>query len=151
MSRLMKAVDPDMLFMGQKDYQQCLVVKNLLTLIHSDARFVTCDTKRESDGLAMSSRNLRLSAADREKAPLIYQSLLHTRNNLAPGNLAPLKARAYDDLSSSGFKVDYFEIATADRLVLLDEWDGHTPIVALTAAFLGGVRLIDNLVLTPAP
>lgn len=147
MSRLLGAVDPDMLFMGQKDYQQCMVIKRLLTLIGSPARLVTCPTVREPGGLAMSSRNLRLPAPDREKATLIYQALTQAKTRLKPGSLEPLKISTRELLERNGFRVDYVEIADAATLMPLDEWRGQQALVMLVAAFLGEVRLIDNMLL----
>lgn len=147
MSRLLKLVQPDVLFMGQKDYQQCMVIKRLLSLMDLDTTLITHPTVREKDGLAMSSRNMRLSEAQREQAPLIYQTLLEIKNKLAPGNLSTLKNNAATRLNNGGFRVEYVEIADAGNLHPYDEWNGTTPLVALIAAFLGEVRLIDNMVL----
>jgi pantoate--beta-alanine ligase len=147
MSRLLKTVDPDKLFMGQKDYQQCMVIKKLLDLLQLKAAFITCPTLREKDGLAMSSRNMRLNAEQRSRAPLIFQVLTAIKKKVAPGNLRQVKQEAADTLSSGGFKVEYVEIADASSLQPCNEWDGKAPLVALAAAFLGGVRLIDNMLL----
>jgi pantoate--beta-alanine ligase len=147
MSRLLKTVDPDKLFMGQKDYQQCMVIKKLLDLRKQKAVLVTCPTLREKDGLAMSSRNTRLNAEQRGKAPLIFQVLIEIKNNLAPGNLSHLIQDAINKLSNGGFRVEYVEIADAATLLPCQEWDGRKPLVILAAAFLGDVRLIDNMLL----
>jgi len=147
MSRLLKTVDPDKLFMGQKDYQQCMVIKRLLTQLKLKALLVTCPTVRESDGLAMSSRNMRLNAEQRGRAPLIFRVLTAMKNKLAPGNLGHLKQEADDKLNNGGFEVEYVEIANATTLQPCSDWDGREPLVALTAAYLGDVRLIDNMLL----
>lgn len=148
MSRLLAAVQPDRLYMGQKDYQQCMVVARLLSLLQSPARLEIRPTLRETDGLAMSSRNTRLPADDREKAPLIYRALQYIRSGLHPGSLLPLKKEAALELENAGFRVDYLEIANSETLEPVAEWDGKTELVALAAAFLGEVRLIDNLLLS---
>lgn len=147
MSRLLNTVDPYKLFMGQKDYQQCMVIKKLLEILHLKAQLITCPTLREPDGLAMSSRNTRLTAAQRKTAPLIFKVLSEIKSRLTPGNLEQLKQEAALTLNDGGFRVEYVEIADVATLYPADEWDGHTPLVALTAAFLGDVRLIDNLLL----
>jgi len=147
MSRLLKTVDPEKLFMGQKDYQQCMVIKWLLTQLHLKALLVTCPTVRESDGLAMSSRNMRLNAEQRGRAPLIFRVLTGMKNRLAPGKLGDLKQEAIDELNNGGFDVEYVEIANATTLQPCSDWDGREPLVALTAAYLGEVRLIDNMLL----
>ena len=145
--KLLTIVHPDKLFLGQKDYQQCLVIKKLSALMEADMEIVICPTLREADGLAMSSRNLRLTDADRKKAPLIYETLQFIQQNIRPGYLNDLKERAANYLTAEGFKVDYIEIADAYTLALMETWDGKTPLVALAAAFIGEVRLIDNLLL----
>ena len=145
--KLLTIVHPDKLFLGQKDYQQCLVIKKLSVLMEADMEIVICTTLREADGLAMSSRNLRLTDADRKKAPLIYETLQFIQQNIRPGYLNDLKERAANYLTAEGFKVDYIEIADAYTLALMETWDGKTPLVALAAAFIGEVRLIDNLLL----
>lgn len=144
MKRLLDLVQPHQLFMGLKDYQQCMVVKRLLEHMQSTTQFIACPTMREPDGLAMSSRNLRLSPQDRQKAPAIYQTLLYIKEQLRPGNLEALKQQARERLVAAGFSVDYVEIAHAETLELLSSWDGARPLVALVAAWLGDVRLIDN-------
>lgn len=147
MTRLLNIVTPDYLFMGQKDYQQCMVVKKLLTYLPFPVKLVTCPTVREPDGLAMSSRNLRLSPDERAKAPLIYQTLLAIKEKMHPGNTGHLKHEAMETLAKGGFKVEYVEIADAGSLQPVSDWSGTTPLIALVAAFLGEVRLIDNMLL----
>lgn len=147
MSRLLKAVKPDLLYMGQKDYQQCMVVRKLLEHLKLDVEFVACPTLREKDGLAMSSRNMRLSATERQIAPKIFQTLMDVKENIAAGDLAVIKQKAVASLEQAGFKVDYFEIADAHTLEQISNWNGSDPVVALVAAFLGEVRLIDNMLL----
>lgn len=147
--RLLQMVYPHRLYLGQKDYQQCMVIQRLLELTEMDQEITIqiSPTRREKDGLAMSSRNMRLDASARQMAPAIYQSLLFIKENLQPGKLSPLKEQAIATLTAKGFKVDYVEIADAASLAIVDRWDGHQKIVALVAAFTGGVRLIDNLLL----
>lgn len=148
MYRLLKMVEPDLLFMGQKDYQQCMVVKRLLTLMESKTQLIPAPTIRENSGLAMSSRNMRLSEQQRSEAVDISKALQFIRENLQYQSLNALKSAATEQLQQAGFKVDYVEIAHAETLEPQDEWDGKTPLVALVAAFLGDIRLIDNLILT---
>ena len=143
--RLLQIVDPTYLFAGQKDYQQCLVLKKLLSLIGSKAELVICPTIREEDGLAMSSRNLRLNKNERMQAPAIYQSLLFLKQQIKPGNLIQLKKSAEEFLVKKDFKVDYIEIANADDLTLINNWNGKDPIIILVAVYLNDIRLIDNL------
>lgn len=150
MDRLLNIVKPDILFIGQKDYQQCMVITRLIELIGLN-KLITINiapTQREDDGLAMSSRNTRLDTESRKKAPAIYKTLTSIKNHLKPGDLIDLKRSAVTSLSAQGFKVDYIEIADANNLTIIDHWDGKQKIVALAAAFLGDVRLIDNILLS---
>jgi pantoate--beta-alanine ligase len=150
MDRLLSIVEPNHLFMGQKDYQQCMVIKQLLNITGKSrqTKLHVCPTLREPDGLAMSSRNLRLGIDERKKAVSIFETLSMMKEEIKPGNIRPLKLKAAQQLTEKGFLVDYTEIADADSLELKDEWDGNTSLVALIAAFNGKVRLIDNMILT---
>jgi len=145
--KLLSIVGPDKLILGQKDYQQCMVLKKLVEGMDIDTAIVIAPTQREPDGLAMSSRNTRLSQAGRDKAPLIYKTLQLIRQEIKPGDITALKNKATGILTAENFKVDYVEIANANTLDLIDHWDGTTPLVALAAAFIDDVRLIDNLLL----
>jgi pantoate--beta-alanine ligase len=144
--RLLEIVRPHTLYLGQKDYQQCMVLRQLVRLLQLPVEVVTCPTLREPDGLAMSSRNMRLSPAERQQAVAIPQTLQWMLGQLQPGSLHGLKQAAAAQLTALGFKVDYVEVADADTLELLDSWDGKRQLVVLVAAFLGEVRLIDNMV-----
>jgi pantoate--beta-alanine ligase len=135
--------------MGQKDYQQCMIVKRLLQIMGSKIAFHTCPTVREADGLAMSSRNARLNEVERKKATGIYETLLYLKKNLRQGDLSGLLINANVMLTEKGFKVDYIEIADTEKLELVNKWNGRQPLVALIAAFLHEVRLIDNMPLNP--
>lgn len=146
MYRLLKIVEPQLLFMGQKDYQQCIVIQQLLHLMGSSTELVISPTQRESSGLAMSSRDMRLSEKGKETAAAIYQALQWIKAHLQQGTINDLIQHAGSLLTTAGFdKIDYISIAHAETLVPVDSWDGHTPLVALAAAFLEDVRLIDNL------
>ncbi len=147
--RLLTMVMPDKLYLGQKDFQQCLVLKKMAQTNFADLEIVICPTQREANGLAMSSRNLRLNEAERKKAVTIYNTLQYIKNAVRPGNLLAIKQQATTNLTGNGFKVDYVEIAEAENLELISEWDGKSSIVILIAAFLNEVRLIDNMILNP--
>lgn len=148
--RLLDIVNPDNLYLGQKDYQQCMVIKRLLELTGKSGSVTVniCPTLRETDGLAMSSRNMRLSAEERKTATAIFQCLRQIKNEIKPGNLEEIKKRAENKLKTTGIKPDYVEIADAGNLTLVENWDGRQPLVALIAAFLNEVRLIDNMTIT---
>ena len=146
-SRLLEIISPTHLFMGQKDYQQCLVIKRLLELENLEIELVICETLREANGLAMSSRNLRLNDQQKEQASHIYKMLLQVNQNIKTSSLLLLKKEAKEYLTINGFKPDYVEIATVNNLEPVDKWDAKTELVVLAAAAVGEVRLIDNLIL----
>lgn len=146
--KLLHAVKPTTLYLGQKDYQQCMVIRKMIELKGHKTRLQVCDTVREADGLAMSSRNMRLDKSGRQQALHIITALKTIRQNLHPGNIEQLKKNGAEYLEQNGFRVDYVEIADALTLQTVINWDGKQPLVALAAAFLNDVRLIDNLVLT---
>jgi len=145
--RLLTIVPADRLYLGQKDFQQCMVIRKMIELENLPIETVICPTLRETDGLAMSSRNMRLDKEAREKAVEISRTLLHIKSSLKAGDLSELKTAAVEQLNRTGFKTDYVEIADADTLELIGRWDGKQKLVALCAAFLGEVRLIDNMLL----
>lgn len=145
--RLLDIVKPTTIYLGQKDYQQCMVISKLVELIDMPVHINIAPTLRETDGLAMSSRNMRLNKEERKTAATISQTLFDLKKNLAPGDLSVLKEAARLNLETAGFKIDYIEIANAGTLSKIDEWDGKEKLVAVIAAFLHEVRLIDNMVL----
>ncbi len=142
--RLLDLVPCDHLYLGRKDYQQCMVIEKLTELIQWKGQIHFCETVRETDGLAMSSRNARLSAEERKQALAIYETLQFLKDNIQPGDLSSLKTNATAILTKRGFKPDYVAL-TSDKLELLSNWDGKMPVVALIAAYLNEVRLIDNM------
>lgn len=148
--KLLDIVQPDQLFMGQKDLQQCLIVRRLLEITHSPVKLVVCPTEREKDGLAMSSRNTRLSPAARKKATGIYQALIHIRDNFGKGlHFLEGAHEAFDALKKQGFEPEYVDILRLENgsLVPLDQPPGNATVVVAVAAWLDGVRLIDNMIL----
>jgi pantoate--beta-alanine ligase len=146
-NRLLQIVQPHNLYLGQKDYQQCMVIKKLIELAHLKINIIICTTLRENDGLAMSSRNMRLNEQERKMAVKISETLSFIKKEIKPGYLQDLKERANQYLTTENFKVDYVEIANASDLTILENWDGKQKLVALAAAYLNEVRLIDNMLL----
>ncbi|WP_114792619.1 pantoate--beta-alanine ligase [Niabella yanshanensis] len=147
--KLFSIVQPQAVFFGQKDYQQCMVIKRLIdtTPAFGSIEMTIVPTMRETNGLAMSSRNARLSEEEKQLAPTIYQTLLFLKGALKAGPMAGIKEAATLKLNERRFITDYVGIADAYTLEPVDDWDGQKPLVALIAAFLGPVRLIDNLVI----
>ena len=149
MEKLLKIVLPDQLYLGQKDYQQCKIITLLIQQMGFGEKVQVniCPTLRETDGLAMSSRNRRLSDDARQQADGIFQALTHLKNNLRPGLLNPMLEEAKSILLDKGFQIDYLAIAHADSLEIKEEYKNEEPLVALVAATHDGVRLIDNMIL----
>ncbi len=147
--RLLEIVRPDNLYLGQKDYQQCMVINKLIGIMHFEGlvKLTISPTLREESGLAMSSRNTRLTKEEKELAAAISRALLLIKTNLKQGDLQPLKEAAREMLLSKGFRIDYIEIAAAADLSVPLFWDGKQQLVALSAVFLNEVRLIDNMLL----
>lgn len=145
--RLLEIVQPDNLYMGQKDYQQCMVVKKLLELTGrtGDVNLLVVPTVREPDGLAMSSRNLRLDHEQRKLATSIYNELKFIKERIHGQSLKELKKIASTHLTEKGFQVDYVEIANA--VDLSPATNPSNELVVLAAATVGNIRLIDNIVL----
>lgn len=146
--RLLDIVEPNRLYMGRKDYQQCLIVKDLLRQSgRTNTEMVMCPTVREADGLAMSSRNRRLTEPQRALAALLYQCLVSIQAKQASTPFAVVQKECNDLMVAKGIEPDYVELAVADTLDPLTEYDASVPMVALIAARVGAVRLIDNLLL----
>ena len=145
--KLLDITQPDIMLLGQKDYQQCMVIKRLVHLMGISTQILICPTIRESSGLAMSSRNLRLSTEERGQAAEIYNSLMMIKEEFKTNSFQSLKMKASNYLSSKGFKVDYIEIANANTLQPAAEADKNISPVCLAAAYINNIRLIDNIVL----
>lgn len=146
--KLLEITTPDFLFMGQKDYQQQLIVSQLIVKKKLKVKLVTCPTLREQDGLAMSSRNVRLDKRAREVSGSISRTLRWVKKELAKEGVKvkDLALTAFKKLESVGdFEIEYFEIRNAVTLRL--PRSRSEKLVALVAARIGGVRLIDNMLL----
>jgi pantoate--beta-alanine ligase len=148
--KLFQIVQPDVAYFGQKDYQQTLVVRRMVADLDVSVEVIVCPTVRESDGLAMSSRNAYLSAESRQKALLLSQSLRLAERMIAAGERDAARVReAMLQLYQSvpGVTVDYVALAHPTTLAAVASLDA--PTVALLAVRVDGTRLIDNALLTP--
>ena len=145
--KLLKAIEPTALYLGQKDYQQCMIINKMITDKKYNVVLKICNTIREQDGLAMSSRNVRLNVTERRDALKIIETLKKIKSEVTTENIEQIKINAENYLTQNGYKVDYIEIADADTLETVKGWDGNKKLVALVAAYLNEVRLIDNLIL----
>jgi len=144
-TRLFNIVQPDVAVFGQKDYQQLLVIRRLQADLHLPVRIVAGPTVREADGLALSSRNQYLDAADRSRAPGLNAALVRCADALRGGgrDFAGLEAEGLAGLEAAGFRPDYFAIRAAADLAVPDK--AVRQLVVLAAGHLGRARLIDNV------
>lgn len=146
--RLLDIVLPDQLFMGQKDYQQIMVIQKMITEINIPVKMVIVPTLRAENGLALSSRNARLDNQAKNKALVLSQALSNIKKHISDTELDILENNAKKEILSNGFsKVDYASIRNANNLESVEKFDPSIPLVALTAAYIDGVRLIDNMLL----
>lgn len=147
-SKLFNIVHPTRAYFGQKDFQQVMVIKKLVNDLNFDLNIVVVPTVRENDGLAMSSRNLRLSPEERKKALLLYQSLREAKALLLHGeNFSEVKKTIQSKFKSTDVRLEYFELCEAENLKSLNSVDANTKAVLLIAAYVGEVRLIDNMLI----
>jgi len=147
--RLLEIVKCDILYLGQKDYQQCMVIKKMATDLNIPVEIKISPTIREENGLAMSSRNKRLNEAEKEAALVIFDVLCFLKDNIFELSIPDLLQTGGNKLTSKGFKVDYIEI-TDEILNPIKNAEKNQIIVALIAASIGDVRLIDNVILNHA-
>ena len=145
--KLLSIVNPSFLFLGQKDFQQCLVIKQLLEIMHKKNEIIICPTLREKSGLAKSSRNLRLNSDEIKIAPILNKVLLSIKSKLAENNFSELKKASILHLEKTGFKVEYLELARRKDLKILNKFGKGQELIILVAVFLNEVRLIDNLLI----
>ena len=143
--KLFNMVQPDLALFGLKDFQQLAIIRTMVRDLNIPIEIIGIETIREASGLAMSSRNGYLSAVEKSKAPLLYQSLCRAKEAILAKEMPYLKIeqQALTFLAQAGFQPDYFSICSADDLTTAKAQD--TELVLLAAAKLGKTRLIDNL------
>ena len=146
--KLFDAVSPDVAFFGQKDYQQVLMIQNMVAYFNLPVQIISCPIIREDDGLAMSSRNIHLSAIDRKNALVLSKALTYVSDNFKSKSIPELLEKARQLIEETpGVELDYFTIA--DGKTLLPETNKNDQnIIALVAAKVGQTRLIDNMILS---
>jgi pantoate--beta-alanine ligase len=146
-NKLFDIVKPDVAFFGQKDYQQVLVITKMVELLGLPVKLVMCPIEREADGLAMSSRNVHLSVADRQHALILSKTLKSIKQKFDSSRISELKHAAEESIAAEpGVELSYFEIADAETLHPATASTTH--VVALVAAKVGKTRLIDNVVIS---
>jgi pantoate--beta-alanine ligase len=143
---LFTIINADKAYFGKKDYQQLLVIIHLVKSLEMPVEIIPVDTVREEDGLAMSSRNMRLTIGERRIAPLIYHVLLKVKEKAGTIPVKDLKNWASKKINENpSFNVEYFEIVDKETLMPVENWKNRKNALACAAVFLGDVRLIDNM------
>jgi len=140
---LFDLIQPHQAYFGQKDFQQLAIIRLLNEYYRFGIQIIGCETIREIDGLAMSSRNLRLSPAERQNAVSIFKALSMVRNNVGKQSIGSVKEEARSIIEEAGLQIDYLEIVDPVTLESCAEWQEIQ--VCCVAAFCGEVRLIDNM------
>lgn len=146
MYRFIEVIGPNKVFMGQKDYQQYKIVDQMSAELELGAEIIACPIIREESGLAMSSRNLRLSDRERRDAAKIHETLQKGVEQLRSGQASSVvESWAMDQMRSFGFRPEYFKVVDKDSLDALDQPGPTQEFIICTAAWVGDVRLIDNI------
>lgn len=145
--RLLSIVGPDRLYMGLKDYQQQAIIGRMIAQLDMPVLLRPCPIVREQDGLAYSSRNVRLDKESRSIAPLLHETLIKVRDKFGTVDPAKLMQAAKEELLHHGFEPEYVEIVDGNTLQRIVKSDHKGSVVVCVAAWMGGVRLIDNLLI----
>ena len=145
--RLFDIITPDRAYFGEKDYQQLVIIRQLVKELSLPVEIVACPTVREESGLAMSSRNGLLEPEDRKRASVIFKTLKQAAGLWNSHNIEQIKQWVRDTISrEEGFNLEYFEIADANDLKIIKSRDEANRRVACIALYFKGVRLIDNII-----
>jgi pantoate--beta-alanine ligase len=146
--KLFEIVTPDKAYFGEKDYQQLAIIKHMVHSLNMAIEIVSCSIVREPDGLAMSSRNERLSREERSIAPTIYQALSKAKENYSWFTPEGVGKMVIGEIEQNPlFRVEYGQVVDSITLQPIAEWDDTEHAILCIAVFLGQVRLIDNIVL----
>ena len=145
--RLLNVVGPDILVLGQKDYQQLILIERMIADLRLPIELISGETQRDNDGLAISSRNAYLTSEERNSAPLLHATLEQVKKALQHGShdYGLVQERALAALREAGFRPDYVEVRRARDLGKPNGERGPGELVVLAAAWLGRARLIDNV------
>lgn len=142
---LFHLVKPEKVYFGQKDFQQLAIIRHMTDEYRFPIEIVACDTLREPSGLALSSRNMRLSEGQKEEALIIWNTLNFVKSNKLKMSPKDLKNRAINFFEKGTLTLEYLEIVNSENLLEAQDWT--KPTVCCIAAYCGDVRLIDNLLL----
>jgi pantoate--beta-alanine ligase len=145
-SKLFNVVNPDNAYFGEKDFQQMAVIRAMTQQLNSKVNIVACPIVRETDGLAMSSRNLHLTPGQRQIAPVITRALKESRNFAPAKTVDEVRKWVCDILDAMPqLRVEYYEIVDGRTLERVEHWEDTDEPVGCIAVFCGEVRLIDNI------
>lgn len=145
-SKLFEAVKPHRAYFGEKDFQQLAIIREMVRQMQFDLEIVGCPIVREEDGLALSSRNARLSVEERENALKISQTLFKSRTFAATHTVSETQKFVEDAIAAApGLRLEYFEIVDGNTLQKVGNWDQTSYAVGCITVFCGDVRLIDNI------
>lgn len=144
--KLFLIVKPDRAYFGKKDYQQLAIIRAMTEVERLPVEIVPCPIVREQDGLAMSSRNMRLSTEERALAPEIYRILSEAASLAAEKDIAETEAWVHQEMTKKEtFRLEYFEIVDGKTLLPAKSWNSQGGVIGCIALWLGNIRLIDNI------
>jgi pantoate--beta-alanine ligase len=146
--KLFEIITPHKAYFGEKDFQQLTILKKMVNMLKMPVEIIPCPIVREPDGLAMSSRNARLTKEERAEAPAIYQALSKVKENYSwfiPGGVKQLVLGELQE--NPYFRVEYAEVVDSETLQPFEDWQDAKHAVVCVAVIIGQVRLIDNVVL----
>lgn len=146
-SKLFRMTQPTRAYFGEKDFQQIAVIRRMACIEGFDSlEIVSCPIKREDDGLAMSSRNVRLSPENRKAAPSIHRILSESVNNASATSVAEVTESVIKQINAvDGLEVEYYQIVDADTMQPISDWNATRQAVGCVTVYAGDVRLIDNI------
>lgn len=146
--KLFEIIEPDEAFFGEKDYQQLQIIRKMTRMLGLNTRITGCPIERENSGLARSSRNERLSPEQREKAAFLYKTLQQVKVYFGTKSAFELRDWVEKEFRNNpDLELEYFEITEADNLGSVKDFEENGKYRAFIAAFIGGIRLIDNIAL----
>jgi len=139
-------ITPDRIYFGEKDFQQLTIMKYMVKKYKIPVELISCETQREADGLAMSSRNARLLPEERQVAPLIYKALKHAKEMAASNEPGTIKEWVTEEINKVKLmNLEYFEIVDTETLETVSNFKYPERCIACIAVYTGNVRLIDNI------
>lgn len=146
--KLFEIVTPHKAYFGEKDFQQLAIIRRMVDMLNIQTEIVPCPIVRESDGLAMSSRNARLTKEERAEAPVIFKALSEAKTNYSWFTPDGVKQLIIGEIQENRyFRVEYVEIVDTVTLQPFEDWNDTPHAIVCVAAFIGSVRLIDNITL----